>query len=539
MLTLQGKTVYPGTALGRVAVFSRRDTAVQKRKSANSDAELERLRLASERSVQQLKDLYEEALEKVGEEDAVLFEIHRMMLEDEGYQGAIRNRIVREHMDAPYAVRETGDEFAQVFASMDDDYMKARAEDMKDISNRLIQNLIGCGENHLEEGEPAILLADDLTPSETVKLDKKRVLAIATVHGSAQSHTAILARMLSIPALIGVPMDLTELETGMTAVVSGKTGEIIFSPDEETCDRARQQIKKETERKRLLESFKGKETVTLGGRKISLCANISDAWGIEEVRRSDPDGIGLFRSEFLYLGRPDLPSEEEQFEAYCKVLKVMKGKKVIIRTLDLGADKQAEALPLPQEENPALGYRAIRVCLTQPELFRTQLRAILRAAVHGNLSVMYPMITSVREVERIQAIVESVRAELEAEGTPYRIPEQGLMIETPAAVMISDRLAKMADFFSIGTNDLTQYTLALDRQNGQLAEFYDPHHEAILRMIQMTVENAHKEGKWVGICGELGSDPSLIETFLDMEVDELSVAPTRILALRKLIRELP
>ena len=539
MLTLQGKTVYPGTALGRVAVFRRRETAVQKRQTANPDAELERLRLACQRSSQQLKDLYEEALGKVGEEDAVLFEIHRMMLEDDGYQNEIRKRIVDEHMEAAYAVREVGEQFAQTFAAMDDDYMKARAEDMKDISNRLIQNLMGCGENHLEEGEPAILLADDLTPSETVKLDKKRVLAIATVHGSAQSHTAILARMLSIPALIGVPMDLTELQTGMTAVVSGKTGEIIFSPDEETCERAREQIKKEEERKRLLESFKGKETVTKGGRKILLCANVSDAWGIEEVRRSDPDGIGLFRSEFLYLGRPDLPSEEEQYTAYCKVLKVMKGKKVIIRTLDIGADKQAESVPLPAEENPALGYRAIRVCLTQPEIFRTQLRALLRAAVLGNLSVMYPMITSVREVERIQEIVESVRQELEAEGTPYRIPEQGLMIETPAAVMISDRLAKMVDFFSIGTNDLTQYTLAVDRQNGRLAEFYDPHHEAILRMIQMTVENAHKEGKWVGICGELGSDPTLTETFLDMEVDELSVAPTRILALRKVIRELP
>ena len=538
MMRFSGKTVYKGIQMGPVLVLKGNDSQVKRDKIQDADAEIERVGLAVEKAQQQLGKLYDKAVKEVGETSAAIFEVHQMMLEDEDYLDAIHNMIRTEMVNAEYAVAVTGDNFSEMFAGMDDDYMKARAADIKDISNRLVQNLQGKEDIDLNSSEPAIIVADDLSPSETVQMDKDKILAFVTVHGSSNSHTAILARMMNIPALIGVPLDLDALHSGMTAVVDGFKGEIIFEPDEQTCEDAKKRMEEEQEKLHLYQSLKGKENVTRDGKKINVFANIGSVGDVGYVLENDAGGIGLFRSEFLYLGRDNFPTEEEQFQAYKQVVQMMAGKKVIIRTLDIGADKQVDYFNLGKEENPAMGYRAIRICLKQPEIFRTQLRALFRAAVFGNLSVMYPMITSVEEVKKIYEIVDSVKAELDSDGVPYKIPEQGIMIETPAAVMVSDELAELVDFFSIGTNDLTQYTLAIDRQNEKLDEFYNTHHKAILRMIKMTVENAHKAGKWAGICGELGADLELTEEFVRMGVDELSVAPSMVLKLRKVIREM-
>lgn len=538
MFKLVGKSVYKGIVLGKVTVLRKNDHQIKRTRIDNAEKEMERVRTAVTLSQMQLRELYDKAVKEVGEASAAIFEVHQMMLEDEDYLEAIHNLISTEMVNGEYAVAMTGDNFSQMFASMDDDYMKARAADVKDISNRLIKNLEGCGEMELDSMEPSIIVADDLSPSETVQLDKKKILAFVTVHGSTNSHTAILARMMNIPALIGIPMNLDEIHTGMTAVVDGFRGEVIFDPSEELCNEAKKRIQEELEKADLLQSLKGKENITQDGRKINVYANIGSAADVGYVLENDAGGIGLFRSEFLYLGRSDFPTEEEQFQAYKQVVQTMAGKKVIIRTLDIGADKQAEYFNLGKEDNPAMGYRAIRICLKQPEIFKTQLRALFRAAVSGKLSVMYPMITSVEEVHKIQSIVEEVQSELTELGIPYKVPEQGIMIETPAAVMVSDELAEIVDFFSIGTNDLTQYTLAIDRQNEKLDEFYIPHHKAILKMIQIVVDNAHKHGKWAGICGELGADLELTEEFIRMGVDELSVAPSMILKIRKAIREI-
>ena len=538
MIRFSGKTVYKGIQMGPVLVLKGNDSQVKRDKIQDADAEIERVGLAVEKAQQQLGKLYDKAVKEVGETSAAIFEVHQMMLEDEDYLDAIHNMIRTEMVNAEYAVAVTGDNFSEMFAGMDDDYMKARAADIKDISNRLVQNLQGKEDIDLNSSEPAIIVADDLSPSETVQMDKDKILAFVTVHGSSNSHTAILARMMNIPALIGVPLDLDALHSGMTAVVDGFTGEVIFEPDEQTCEDAKKRMEEEQEKLHLYQSLKGKENVTRDGKKINVFANIGSVGDVGYVLENDAGGIGLFRSEFLYLGRDNFPTEEEQFQAYKQVVQMMAGKKVIIRTLDIGADKQVDYFNLGKEENPAMGYRAIRICLKQPEIFRTQLRALFRAAVFGNLSVMYPMIISVEEVQKIYEIVDSVKAELDSDGVPYKIPEQGIMIETPAAVMVSDELAELVDFFSIGTNDLTQYTLAIDRQNEKLDDFYNAHHKAILRMIKMTVENAHKAGKWAGICGELGADLELTEEFVRMGVDELSVAPSMVLKLRKVIREM-
>ena len=538
MMQFSGKSVYKGIVLGKTAVLGNQDTPVKHRKIDDVKAEVERVRLAGIKAKEQLQILYDKALKEVGETNAAIFEVHQMMLEDEDFLDSIHNMIQTEMVNAEYAIAMTGDNFSEMFAAMDDDYIKARAADIKDISNRLIRILEGRKETGPYSEEPVIIIADDLSPSETVQMDKEKILAFVTVHGSANSHTAILARMMNIPALIGVPMDLDRIRTGMTAVVDGFAGTVTFEPDEALSEEAKRQMEEEQEKLRLLEELKGKENITLGGRKINLYANIGSVSDIGYVLENDAGGIGLFRSEFLYLGREKLPTEEEQFQAYKQAAQMMAGKKVIIRTLDIGADKQADYLNLEKEDNPAMGYRAIRICLKQPDIFKTQLRALLRAAMFGNISIMYPMITATEEVEQIFKIIKGVQDELDTAKVPYRYPEQGIMIETPAAVMISDELAEMVDFFSIGTNDLTQYTLAVDRQNEKLDGFYNPHHKAILRMIKMVVDNAHKHGKWAGICGELGADPELTEEFVRMGLDELSVAPSMILKIRKIIREL-
>lgn len=538
MECLKGKSVYKGVAFGKISVLKKDDYVVKRVKIEDTQAELQRVEEAVEASKQQLQKLYEKALKEVGEASAAIFEVHQMMLEDEDYKESIENIISTQQVNAEYAVASTGDNFSQMFASMDDDYMRARAADIKDISNRLVKNLSGQSADVMDLDEPVIVVADDLSPSETVQMDKEKILAFVTVHGSANSHTAILARMMNIPALIGVDMDLEALHTGTEAAVDGFHGEFFVNPSEEVKERIQRKIEEEKEKQELLQQLKGKENVTKGGRHINLYANIGSVADMGYVLENDAGGIGLFRSEFLYIGRNELPDEEEQFQAYKQAVQNMAGKKVIIRTLDIGADKQADYLNIEKEENPALGYRAIRICLAQPEIFKTQLRALFRASAYGNLSIMYPMITSTEEVVQIQAIVQEVKEELKADGIPYNDVEEGIMIETPAAVMISDELAKMVDFFSIGTNDLTQYTLAIDRQNEKLDRFYNPHHKAILKMIQMVVDSAHQEGKWAGICGELGADPELTETFVRMGVDELSVAPSMILKLRKIIREM-
>lgn len=538
MQYFQGKSVYKGIVMGSVAVLKKNDYQVKRARIEDPEAEVKRVKEAVEVSKKQLGRLYDKAVREVGEASAAIFEVHQMMLEDEDYLESMENMIRTELVNAEYAAAATGDNFAEMFAAMDDEYMKARSADVKDISERLVRNLSGEGDNDLSSMEPSIIVADDLSPSETVQMDKEKILAFVTVHGSTNSHTAILARMMNIPALIGVPMDLNGLKTGMMAVVDGFSGQVIFEPEEDVQKETEKRMQEEAEKQKLLEELKGKENVTPDGRKINIYANIGSVGDLGYVMENDAGGIGLFRSEFLYLGRNDFPTEEEQFQAYKQAVQTMAGKKVIIRTLDIGADKQVEYFNLGKEENPALGYRAIRICLKQPEIFKAQLRALFRAAVYGNLSVMYPMITSTEEVEKIYAIVAEVEEELKAQEVQYKIPEQGIMIETPAAVMISDRLAEMVDFFSIGTNDLTQYTLAIDRQNEQLDDFYNPHHEAVLRMIRMVVENAHKCGKWAGICGELGADLTLTEQFVRMGVDELSVAPSMILKLRKIVREM-
>lgn len=531
-----GKTVYNGITMGKVMVLQKDQEQIRRTRIEDSEHECGRVQGAVNASKQQLATLYDKAVKEVGESSAAIFEVHQMMLEDEDYLDAIYHIIRTEMVNAEYAVAITGDNFAAMFAGMEDEYMQARAADVKDISARVVRNLSGQGGVDFSAMEPSIIVADDLTPSETVQMDKKKILAFVTVHGSTNSHTAILARMMNIPALIGVKMDLSMIQTGMTAIVDGAAGEVIFEPTEFQCSEAEKKIQNEREKLRLLQELKGKKNETSDGRTINIYANIGSVSDVGYVLENDAGGIGLFRSEFLYLGRDDFPSEEEQFQAYKQVVQMMGQKKVIIRTLDIGADKQADYFALGKEDNPALGYRAIRICLKQPEIFKTQLRALLRAAAYGNLSIMYPMIISAEEITQIYAIVKEVDEELTQAQIPHRVPEQGIMVETPAAVMVSDELAKLVDFFSIGTNDLTQYTLAIDRQNQRLEDFYNPHHKAILRMIQMVVDNAHKCGKWAGICGELGADTALTQTFVDMGVDELSVAPPMVLKVREKVR---
>lgn len=533
-----GKTVYSGITMGKVMVLRKDQEQIRRTKIEDPEREIDRVQSAVDASKQQLAALYDKAVREVGESSAAIFEVHQMMLEDDDYLDAIYHVIRLEMVNAEYAVAITGDNFAEMFAGMDDEYMQARSADVKDISARLVRNLSGQGGVDLSAMEPSIIVADDLSPSEMVQMDKKKILAFVTVHGSTNSHTAILARMMSIPALIGVGMDLNQIRTGMTAIVDGAAGEVIFEPTEFQCSEAEKKIQNEKEKLRLLQELKGKKNETSDGRTINIYANIGSVSDVGYVLENDAGGIGLFRSEFLYLGRDDFPSEEEQFQAYKQVVQTMGQKKVIIRTLDIGADKQADYFELGREDNPALGYRAIRICLKQPEIFKTQLRALLRAAAYGNLSIMYPMIISAEEVKQIKAIVKEVEQELKEAQIPHRIPEQGIMIETPAAVMVSDELAELVDFFSIGTNDLTQYTLAIDRQNQRLEDFYNPHHKAILRMIRMVVDNAHKCGKWAGICGELGADTELTQEFVNMGVDELSVAPPMVLKVREKVRQM-
>lgn len=532
-----GKAVHRGIAMGPVRVIRRDACRVRREKIEDAETEILRLRAAAERAKTQLQELYEKALNEIGEAGAAVFAAYQMILEDVDYLGAIDNVIRTENVNAEYAAAVTGDNFSSIFASMDDEYMKERAADIKDVSDRLIRNLKNTEKEEQKEAVPSIIIADDLMPSETVQMDKSRILAFATVHGSANSHTAILARMMDIPALVGVPVELSEISDGTMAIVDGFCGSLTLEPTETEWEEAGRRLLEEKENQKLLIQLKGKENITLDGRKIGIAANIGSVSDVGYVLENDAGGIGLFRSEFLYLEKQDFPTEEEQFQAYRQVLQAMGEKKVVIRTMDIGVDKKAEYFHLPVESNPAMGYRAIRISLSEPEIFKTQLRALFRAAVYGNLSILYPLIVSVKEMEQIQEIVKHVTIELAASKIPYRVPEQGIMIETPAAVMISDRLAEIVDFFSIGTNDLTQYTLAVDRQNGLLDKFYDPYHEAVFRMIQLTVENAHKAGKWVGICGELAADPALTEEFIRMGVDELSVSPSMILKIRKKVRE--
>lgn len=537
MNVVKGKAVYRGVALGKIHILQKQEYDIKKEEIQDVEAELSRVAKAKEQATKELELLRDKAMEEVGEDGAEIVQIQLFMLEDEDYQESIEDKISSGHMNAESAVWETGEEFAEVFSTMDNDYMKERASDVKDITKRIVRILCNVESTDVLT-EPVIVVADDLSPSETVVLDKSKILAFATVHGATNSHTAILARTMNIPALIGVDMDLAALYSGMEAAVDGFAEEFIVEPDEECRKVILNRIEEEKKQKELLQNLKGKETVTLGGRKINLYANIGDTEDLKFVQENDAEGIGLFRSEFLYIGKNQLPGEEEQFRIYKKVAEEMAGKKVIIRTLDIGADKQADYLKLDKEENPALGYRAIRICLTQKDIFKTQLRALYRAAVYGNISIMYPMIISTEEVEEIKKISAQVKEELKEENIPYKDVEEGVMIETPAAVMISDELAKMVDFFSIGTNDLTQYTLAIDRQNEKLDAFYNPHHKAVLKFIQMIVDNAHKEGKWAGICGELGADMELTRTFVEMGVDELSVAPGAVLKLRQIIREI-
>ena len=538
MKRYSGKTVCKGIALGRIRVLKNFDCHVKRTKITDTEAEIQRLKKALEAAKEQLDALYQKAVSEVGEASAAIFEVHKMLLEDEDYTDAIFNIIQTESVDAAYAAASAGDTFAEIFSNMEDEYMRARAADIKDISNRLVRILSGSGSADLSSDEPAIIVASDLSPSETVQLDKSRILAFVTIHGSTNSHTAILARMMSIPALVGVPLSLDEIKSGDTAIVDGNTSEFLLSPDEASISHAEKLLRDQKESTELLQQMKGQDTVTRSGQHINLYANIGNTSDLGYVLKNDAAGIGLFRSEFLYLSRNDFPTEEEQFQAYRQVLQTMAGKKVIIRTLDIGADKQADYFHLKKEENPAMGYRAIRICLTQPDIFKTQLRALFRSAIYGNLSIMYPMIISSEELDQIHAVTEEVQNELEQSRIPYKIPEQGIMIETPAAAIISDELARKTDFFSIGTNDLTQYTLAIDRQNEELEKFYQPHHPAILRMIQMVIDNAHKHGKWAGICGELGADTTLTKQFIKMGIDELSVSPSMILPIRKQIREM-
>ena len=533
-----GKGVYGAIAVGKISIFKKQDTVIQRTSVADTEAEKARVEAAKTAASEQLQAIYEKALKEVGETNAQIFEIHMMMLEDEDYNESIQNIIDTQKVNAEYAVSVTADNFAEMFSAMDDAYMQARAADVRDISDRIIANLTGTAAAQNTSSEKVIICADDLAPSETVSLDKDKVLAFVTAHGSSNSHTAILARNMNIPAVIGVGSDfLKEVQDGTEAIVDGFTGEIFVEPDETTRQRLLEKQKADEEKKRLLLELKGKENVTKDGTKVNIYANIGSVDNIGEVLLNDAGGIGLFRSEFLYLENNDYPSEEQQFLAYKRVLESMAGKKVIIRTLDIGADKQVDYFHLKKEENPAMGCRAIRICLTRPEIFKTQLRALYRASIYGNLGVMFPMITSVSELEKILAICEEVKAELREQSVTYSdTMELGIMIETPAAAIISDRLAPMVDFFSVGTNDLTQYTLACDRQNPDIEPFIDTHHEAILRLIEMSAKNAHANGAWIGICGELAADTALTETFLRMGIDELSVSPAFVLKVRDAVR---
>ncbi|MCH5255322.1 MAG: phosphoenolpyruvate--protein phosphotransferase [Lachnospiraceae bacterium] len=537
MKTYSGKSVFGGIAIGKISVYQKKEQMIKRVKITDADAEVERYNAARKEAILQLQGLYDKALKEVGEANAAIFEVHQMMLEDDDYNESVENIVRNQEVNAEYAVATTGDNFAQMFASMDDDYMRERAADVKDISERLITVLSGNADHSVGSKEPVIIVADDLAPSETVQLDKDMVLSFVTVHGSLNSHTAILARTMAIPALIGTPLPLDDTVNGRLGIVDGTNGVIYVDPDEETLAKMQKKQEEEAEKKRLLQTLKGRENVTLDGQKVMLYANIGNIKDLATVIQNDAGGIGLFRSEFIYLENDHYPTEEEQFTIYKQVAETMAGKRVIIRTLDIGADKQCDYFNMEHEENPALGYRAIRICLTRPEVFKTQLRALFRASAFGKIAIMYPMITSMKEIKRIQEMVALVKAELDVEGIEHGDPEQGIMIETPAAAIISDELAKEVDFFSIGTNDLTQYTLAIDRQNTKLDEFYDAHHPAILRMISMVVENAHKAGIWAGICGELGADQSLTQEFLAMGVDELSVSPGSILPIRKIVLE--
>lgn len=533
-MVLKGKSVFGGIAIGRLSIYNKKENQVKREKITDVEAEITRFTDAKETAKEQLKGFYEKAVKEVGEVNAAIFEVHQMMLDDLDYVESITNMIRTQEVNAEFAVASTGDNFSKMFAAMDDDYMKERAADVKDISNRVISILQNAENGSVTGEEPVILLADDLAPSETVQLDKSKVLSFVTRHGSTNSHTAILARTMNIPALIGI--DFSEDVNGKMGIVDGYTGKLYIEPDEEAMKKYEAKKAEDENKKRLLLELKGKENVTLDGKKINLYANIGGVADVANALSNDAGGIGLFRSEFLYLESEDYPTEEAQFAAYKTVAENMAGKKVIIRTLDIGADKQVDYFHMEKEENPAMGYRAIRICLDRPEIFKTQLRAIYRASYYGTISIMFPMIISVKEVKRIKEIVAEVKAELTTEGIPFKDCELGIMIETPAAVMISDLLAEEVDFFSIGTNDLTQYTLAIDRQNPKLDSFYDSHHEAILRMLQMVVDNGHKHGCWVGICGELGADTTLTSTFLKMGFDELSVSPAMILRVREEIR---
>ena len=540
MTTYKGKGVYGAVAVGKISVFKRQDIQVKRIRIEDTQAEIARFEAAKEKTISQLKDIYDMALKEVGEANAQIFEIHMMMVEDDDYNAAIAEMINGQKVNAEYAVAVIADNFAEMFSSMDDSYMQARATDVRDISNRIIACMSEQKDNNSFSDEKVIICADDLAPSETVSLDKEKVLAFVTAHGSSNSHTAILARNMNIPAIIGVGDEfLSQINDGDMAVADGFSGELIVNPDEELLSEYRQKQLDESEKKALLQKLKGKENVTLDGRRIDIYANIGSVDNIGAVLLNDAGGIGLFRSEFLYLENNDYPTEDMQFMAYRKVLESMPAKKVIIRTLDIGADKQADYFRLDKEENPALGLRAIRLCLSRPEIFRTQLRALYRASVYGRLGIMFPMITSVSELEKVLALCRQVKSELDSENIEYSENiELGIMIETPAAAIISDKLAPMVDFFSVGTNDLTQYTLACDRQNPQVEPFCDTHHEAILRLIEISAANAHKHGIWIGICGELAADTSLTETFLRIGIDELSVSPSFVLRLRDNVRKI-
>lgn len=537
MQIYKGKSVFGGIAIGKISVYKKDEQLVKRVKIEDADAEMERYTAARNTAAAQLQKLYDKALKEVGEANAAIFEVHQMMLEDEDYNESVENIIRSQMVNAEYAVASTADNFAQMFEAMDDDYMRGRAADVRDISERVITVLAGGAGSGIDSDEPVIIAADDLAPSETVQLDKDKVLSFVTAHGSENSHTAILARTMGIPALIGTGIDLDETVDGKLGIVDGTNGVVYVDPDAELLEEMKKKQQEEQEKKRLLQTLKGKENITLDGQKVMLYANVGNIKDLGIALQNDAGGIGLFRSEFIYLGQDHYPTEEEQFQIYKTVAETMAGRRVIIRTLDIGADKQCDYFELDKEDNPAMGLRAIRICLTCPEIFKTQLRALFRASVYGNINIMYPMIISVDEVRQIKAIVEEVKAELAEQGIEYGNPAQGIMIETPASVMMSRELAEEVDFFSIGTNDLTQYTLAIDRQNSKLDKFFDSHHPAVLRMIQMTVENAHKAGIWCGICGELGADQALTKDFLAMGVDELSVSPGSILPLRKIILE--
>ena len=532
-----GKSVFSGIAIGKIRVYKKDEHQVKRVKVSDVDGEMARYDEAKEKAIQELQGLYDKALKEVGEANAAIFEVHQMMLEDDDYNDSVKNIVCSQEVNVEYAVAATGDNFSQMFASMDDDYMRERAADIKDISERLLRILYGNSGTEVQADEPVIIVADDLAPSETVQLDKDKVLSFVTVHGSLNSHTAILARTMAIPALVGTELPLDNSVDGKLGIVDGMEGKIYVDPDKDTLELMQRRFREEQEKKELLLTLKGRENVTLDGQKLMLYANIGNIKDLACVLQNDAGGIGLFRSEFIYLEKDSYPTEEEQFLIYKQVAETMAGKRVIIRTLDIGADKQCDYFEMDPEENPALGYRAIRICLTRPEIFKTQLRALFRASAFGKIAIMYPMITSIKEIRRIREIVDEVKKELDEAGKPYGNPEQGIMIETPAAAIVSDQLAKEVDFFSIGTNDLTQYTLAIDRHNTKLDEFYDPHHPAVLRMIAMVVENAHRAGIWAGICGELGADQSLTREFLAIGVDELSVSPGSILPIRKIVLE--